>query len=97
MDNDIQVNMVSAPELKNYLDKKVSVQLNGSRTVVGTLRGYDVFMNITMADALEQDPSGEKLAIGTVVIRGNSIVSIEVRTISNILPNSTNLQALEKI
>lgn len=54
-------------------------------------------MNITMADALEQDPSGEKLAIGTVVIRGNSIVSIEVRTISNILPNSTNLQALEKI
>lgn len=51
---------------------------------MGTLRGYDVFMNITMADALEQDPSGEKLAIGTVVIRGNSIVSIEVRTISNI-------------
>ncbi|SGZ51265.1 CIC11C00000002190 [Sungouiella intermedia] len=69
--------MVSAPELKNYLDKKVSVQLNGSRVVTGTLRGYDVFMNITMADAVESS-SGEKVAIGTIVIRGNSIVSVEV-------------------
>ncbi|OBA20004.1 putative small nuclear ribonucleo protein G (snRNP-G) [Metschnikowia bicuspidata var. bicuspidata NRRL YB-4993] len=69
--------MVSAPELKSYLDKKVSVQLNGSRTVTGTLRGYDVFMNITMADALEHDPKGEQLALGTIVVRGNSIVSVE--------------------
>lgn len=56
----------------------MSVQLNGSRTVTGTLRGYDVFLNITMADALEHDPKGEQLAIGTIVIRGNSIVSVEV-------------------
>lgn len=61
-----------------YLDKNVSVQLNGSRKVTGTLRGYDVFMNITIADALEHEPSGEKLAIGTIVVRGNSIVSVEV-------------------
>lgn len=45
--------------------------------VTGTLRGYDVFMNITMADAVESS-SGEKVAIGTIVIRGNSIVSVEV-------------------
>ncbi|KAK5109820.1 hypothetical protein LTR62_006553 [Meristemomyces frigidus] len=29
------------PELKKYLDKRVEVQLNGSRKVMGTLRGYD--------------------------------------------------------
>ncbi|KAM9925538.1 hypothetical protein OXX59_003810 [Metschnikowia pulcherrima] len=69
--------MVSAPELKIYLDKKVAVQLNGSRSVTGTLRGYDVFMNITMSDALEHDPKGQQLALGIVVVRGNSIVSIE--------------------
>ncbi|KAK6457680.1 putative small nuclear ribonucleoprotein G (snRNP-G) [Scheffersomyces xylosifermentans] len=69
--------MVSAPELKSYMDKKLSIQLNGTRTVTGTLRGYDVFLNITLADALEVLQNGEKVNIGTIVIRGNSIVSLE--------------------
>jgi small nuclear ribonucleoprotein G len=30
------------PELKRYLDKRLFVQLNGSRKVIGVLRGYDV-------------------------------------------------------
>ncbi|RKL13946.1 hypothetical protein BFJ68_g6763 [Fusarium oxysporum] len=30
------------PELKKYLDKRLFVQLNGSRKVIGILRGYDV-------------------------------------------------------
>ncbi|KAL8875910.1 MAG: hypothetical protein Q9198_005798 [Flavoplaca austrocitrina] len=30
------------PELKKYLDKRLFVQLNGSRKVLGVLRGYDV-------------------------------------------------------
>lgn len=70
--------MVSVPELKNYMDKKLSIQLNGSRKVTGTLRGYDVFLNITLDEALEEQKNGDKLNIGTIVIRGNSIVSMEV-------------------
>ncbi|CAK7905959.1 small nuclear ribonucleoprotein G [[Candida] anglica] len=69
--------MVSAPELKSYMDKKLSVQLNGSRKVIGTLRGFDVFLNITLDEALEEQKNGEKLNIGTIVVRGNSIVSME--------------------
>jgi len=69
--------MVSVPELKNYMDKKLSIQLNGSRKVTGTLRGYDVFLNITLGEALEEQKNGDKLNIGTIVIRGNSIVSME--------------------
>jgi small nuclear ribonucleoprotein G len=68
--------MVSAPELKSYMDKKVSVQLNGNRKVTGTLKGYDIFLNVTLIDALEEQKD-EKLNIGTIVIRGNSIVSLE--------------------
>jgi hypothetical protein len=30
------------PNLKKYLEKRVLVQLNGSRKVMGVLRGYDV-------------------------------------------------------
>ncbi|MCJ1361272.1 Serine/threonine-protein kinase smg1 [Acarospora aff. strigata] len=32
------------PELKKYLDKRLFVQLNGSRKVIGVLRGYDVYI-----------------------------------------------------
>ncbi|PSK75731.1 hypothetical protein CJJ07_004477 [Candidozyma auris] len=68
--------MVSAPELKSYLDKSVVVELNGGRSVSGVLRGYDVFMNVTLAEALEHSKK-DKLSLGTVVIRGNSILSVE--------------------
>ncbi|OKL56812.1 hypothetical protein UA08_07756 [Talaromyces atroroseus] len=30
------------PELKKYMEKRLFVQLNGNRKVIGILRGYDV-------------------------------------------------------
>ncbi|KXL41323.1 hypothetical protein M433DRAFT_148799 [Acidomyces richmondensis BFW] len=65
------------PELKKYLDKRVEVQLNGSRKVMGTLRGYDVFLNIVLDEATESKPNGEKVRLGMCVIRGNSVVMME--------------------
>ncbi|KAG4306198.1 hypothetical protein PORY_000186 [Pneumocystis oryctolagi] len=69
---------ISIPELKKkYMDKKLFLQLNGTRKVIGILRGYDVFLNIVLDEALEEKEGGEKCSIGTVVIRGNSVVMIE--------------------
>jgi small nuclear ribonucleoprotein G len=34
------------PELKKYMDKHVSIKINGGRVVEGILRGFDPFMNI---------------------------------------------------
>jgi len=65
------------PELKRYLDKRLFVQLNGSRKVIGVLRGYDVFLNIVLDEAVEEKPNGDKVQIGMVVIRGNSVVMLE--------------------
>ncbi|GAB7354064.1 hypothetical protein MBLNU459_g4642t1 [Dothideomycetes sp. NU459] len=65
------------PELKKYLDRRLFVQLNGSRKVIGVLRGYDVFLNIVLDDAVEEKEGGEKVRIGQVVIRGNSVVMLE--------------------
>ncbi|CAD0012036.1 unnamed protein product [Aureobasidium pullulans] len=53
------------PELKKYLDRRLFIQLNGSRKVIGVLRGYD------------EKANGEKVRIGQVVIRGNSVVMLE--------------------
>ncbi|KAL5116907.1 Serine/threonine-protein kinase smg1, partial [Pleosporales sp. CAS-2024a] len=65
------------PDLIKYLEKRVLVQLNGSRKVMGILRGYDVYLNIVLDEALEEKAGGEKVRIGMVVIRGNAVVMIE--------------------
>lgn len=61
------------PDLAQFLNKKLRLQLNNSREVVGVLKGYDAFMNVTLEDAV--DPKGPT-KLGSAVIRGVSIVSV---------------------
>lgn len=75
--------MVSVPELKKYVNKRVVLRLNGSRKIAGVLRGYDLFMNIVLDDPVElirekdgKEGQANELASGTV-IRGNSIIAVE--------------------
>ncbi|KAK5938917.1 hypothetical protein PMZ80_009109 [Knufia obscura] len=63
--------------LDQYMEKRLFVQLNGNRKVIGILRGYDVFLNIVLDEAYEERPGGEKARLGMVVIRGNSVVMLE--------------------
>lgn len=70
--------MVSTPELKRYVHKKVLLQLNGARKVAGVLRGYDLFLNLVLDDAVEVRNDGSHYNLGSQsVVRGNSIVSLE--------------------
>ena len=45
----------------------ISVKLNGNRTVIGILRGFDPFMNIVLDEALEDVSPTQKNNIGMVV------------------------------
>ncbi|KAK0467953.1 uncharacterized protein EV420DRAFT_1684992 [Desarmillaria tabescens] len=56
----------SQPELKKFMDKRLFVHLQGGRNVSGTLRGYDLFLNLVIDDALEETTPGQKHPIGTV-------------------------------
>ena len=49
------------------MDKKLFVHLQGGRKVSGTLRGYDLFLNLVIDEALEETTPGQKHPIGTVV------------------------------
>ncbi|CAK9181319.1 unnamed protein product, partial [Ilex paraguariensis] len=64
------------PDLKKYMDKKLQIKLNANRMVVGTLRGFDQFMNLVIDNTLEVN-GNETTDIGMVVIRGNSVVTVE--------------------
>ncbi|XP_033633284.1 small nuclear ribonucleoprotein G-like [Asterias rubens] len=66
------------PELKKFMDKKLSLKLNGNRRVTGILRGFDPFMNLVMDETVEDAAGNVKHDIGMVVIRGNSIILLEV-------------------
>lgn len=66
-----------SPDLKKYLDRSVSVKLNGNRTVRGTLRGFDQFMNLVIEDAVHVVSTAEQHRIGQIVVRGNSVLRIE--------------------
>ncbi|KAK2985989.1 hypothetical protein RJ640_026461 [Escallonia rubra] len=53
-----------------------TVKLNANRMVVGTLRGFDQFMNLVIDNTVEVN-GNENNDIGMVVIRGNSVVTVE--------------------
>ncbi len=78
-------------DLKNYVDKRIQINLNGNRKLIGKLKGYDPFMNIVLENAIdisnnksnineehkandENIIKQENQPLGTVMIRGNSIV-----------------------
>ena len=46
---------------------------------------FQVYLNIVLDDALEEKAGGEKVRIGMVVIRGNAVVMLEVRTLIPLL------------
>ncbi len=62
------------PDLRKYMDKRLDIRLNANRRIVGVLRGYDQFMNLVLEDCNEISNKEEKIPVGTVMIRGNSVV-----------------------
>jgi small nuclear ribonucleoprotein G len=64
-------------DLKKLLEKRISVKINGNRTVSGVLRGFDATMNLSLYSAIEEASATERNNIGTIVIRGSSVMTIE--------------------
>ncbi|MFQ5919191.1 MAG: LSM domain-containing protein [Thermoplasmata archaeon] len=61
--------------LERSLNKKISLILKDNRVLVGTLMGYDDYMNMVLEDT--EETQGEQVRrVGTVVLRGNNVVTI---------------------
>ena len=49
------------------MDKRLFINLQGGRKVSGILRGYDLFLNLVVEDAIEETNPAQKHPIGTTV------------------------------
>lgn len=56
-----------------FMDKRLFIHLQGGRKVSGTLRGFDIFLNLVIDDAIEETTPAQKTSIGTVVSHTKSL------------------------
>ncbi len=63
--------------LEKAMDQKLSLLLKDSRVIEGKLTGYDEYMNMVLLDA-EETMNENKRRLGTVILRGNNVVSISI-------------------
>ncbi len=63
--------------MNNSKDKVVLLRMRNSTTIQGTLKEFDIHMNMTLEDA--EDISNEKPEkLGKVLIRGDNILAVSI-------------------
>ena len=61
--------------LEKSLNKQVTIKLKDGRIMEGKLVGYDEYMNMVL-EGTEEENKEDKRRLGTVILRGNNVVSI---------------------
>ena len=61
--------------LERNVNKSVMLTLKDGRTLEGKLTGFDEYMNMILEDT-EETKEDQVRRVGTVVLRGNNIVTI---------------------
>jgi len=64
--------------LEKTVNRRISLLLKDNRVLEGKLVGYDDYMNMVLEDT-EETKDEQVRRIGTVVLRGNNVVTITPR------------------
>ncbi|MEK6960121.1 MAG: LSM domain-containing protein [Nanoarchaeota archaeon] len=57
-------------------NKKVIVELKNQKQFIGSLKSFDIHINVVLDDAEEREAGELKRKLGTVFIRGDTIIMI---------------------
>lgn len=60
--------------LNNARDKRVIVELKNGTQVIGTLKAFDIHINVVLEDAEERKDGELKRKLGVVFLRGDTII-----------------------
>ncbi|MGQ4870224.1 MAG: LSM domain-containing protein [Candidatus Thorarchaeota archaeon] len=64
--------------LESALNEVISIKLKDQRVFRGRLTRCDIYMNLTLADAEELEDEEVRAKYGSVLIRGNNILWIQI-------------------
>lgn len=64
--------------LNRARDKRVIVDLKNGKQFVGVLRAFDIHINSVLDDAEERVDGEVKRKLGTVFVRGDTIITISL-------------------
>ena len=62
--------------LDESISQVVLIKLKGSKTIRGTLLGFDQHMNLLLDSSEEIPIEGDSNSLGTIVVRGDNVVMI---------------------
>lgn len=62
--------------LNNARHKRVLVDLKNNKQIIGSLEAFDIHINVVLNDAEERVDGEVKRKLGTVFIRGDTIILI---------------------
>ena len=62
--------------LNNARGKKVMVELKNGKQLIGKLKAFDIHINVVLEDVEERVDGQIKRKIGTVFVRGDTIILI---------------------
>ena len=62
--------------LNRVRDKRVIVELKNGKQFVGNLKAFDIHINVVLEDAEERAEGEVKRKLGSVFIRGDTIIII---------------------
>ncbi len=63
--------------MNNSKDKVVLLRMRNTKTIQGTLKEFDIHMNLTLEDA-EDISNGKPEKLGKVLIRGDNILAVSI-------------------
>jgi len=62
--------------LNNARNKRIMVELKNGKQYVGSLRAFDIHINVVLEDAEERVDGEVKRKLGVVFLRGDTIIII---------------------
>ena len=72
--------MMSLDMAVKVLDERIGqvvlIKLKGTKTIRGTLLGFDQHMNLLLESSEEIPAEGDSKSLGTIVVRGDNVVMI---------------------
>jgi len=63
--------------LEKSVNRRLSLLLKDGRMMEGRLSGFDEYMNLVLED-VEETKDDTKRRVGTIILRGNNVVSISL-------------------